>query len=177
MKGAAAAFDAVGGVGAPLAGEGLLRGHQQHYGEIGGKAEGGQPVKLLYKPGIKTARPALIGEGGMSEAVAQHDAPRLKRGKNDIVHMLSPCGLTKQKLADIAKIGCGIKKDAAHHLAYGAAARLACYGDGVARKHKGAGKQVKLSAFAAAVGAFKGYEAAFHRGYRCRGTGVPFVIE
>ena len=144
----------------------MLRGHQQHYGEIGGKAEGGQTVKLLYKPGIKTARPALIGEGGMSEAVAQHDAPRLKRGKNDIVHMLSPCGLTKQKLADIAKIGCGIKKDAAHHLAYGAA-----------RKHKGAGKQVKLSAFAAAVGAFKGYEAAFHRGYRCRGTGVPFVIE
>lgn len=82
----------------------------------------------------------------MSEAVAQHDAPRLKRGKNDIVHMLSPCGLTKQKLADIAKIGCGIKKNAAHHLAYGAAARLAGYGDGAAREHKGAGKQVKLSA-------------------------------
>ena len=78
-------------------------GQIQQQGQVRRKAACGRIVKAAQIFRIQTAPVALVGQGGIGVAVAEHNLPGLQGGADDFGHMLGPVGQKKKELRPAGK--------------------------------------------------------------------------
>ena len=79
-------------------GAGDLKRHVQEDSEVGHKALRGEFVEFPQELHVDAASVALVGEGGVAEAVAEHPLPTRERGFDHVRHHLRARGEEQQNL-------------------------------------------------------------------------------
>src|SRR6266404_8556329 len=136
----------------------------QQDGQVGLKVATQHFVQLQHGLRSQLAAAALVGFGGVGEAVAEDDAPLGQRGKNYLVNMLCARGEHQCHFGGGRQAGgCRVEQDVANLFAGGSAARLAGDDHGNASGTESARELGDLRALAAAVEAFEGDELSARR--------------
>ena len=158
----ACAFHAIG----PGAARGALEPlggacrHQQD-GAIGHDTLAGERVGRFHERAVEPAPIALVGHGGIGEAIAQDHGPALERRGNDLADQLRTCRLEDEQLGSIAHIGVRrVQHHAAQLLAHLGAAGLAKAHDLAAHGGEGVGQKADMGGLAGAVAALERDEHA-----------------
>ena len=132
----------------------------QEKGEIGTQRTGGEAVDVGHVLDPQPAGAALVGEGGVEEAVGDHHAALGQRGEDHLAHQLGPGGGEQQCLGLGGQRDGGVLQDGAHQLPGLGAAGLADTHGVIAQR---AGQQLGLGGLAGAVDSLEGDEQAAHR--------------
>ena len=113
--------------------------------------------------GAELAAAALVGLGGVGEAVAEDDVAGGEGGEDDLGDGLGAVGEHEGEFGEggdgaVGVLGAGVEEDGADAVAEGGVAGVAEGGDGVAVGFKRGCETAKLGGFARAVQAFEGDE-------------------
>jgi hypothetical protein len=107
---------------------------------------GGQVVELANLLQIQPPSVALVGQGGIGEAVANHHLAGCQSGKDTLLHMLSPVCCVQKQLSQRCQ-GIPMQQDLPQRPAQRRPSRLAGTQTGIARLAKLQRKQGLLGSF------------------------------
>ena len=75
--------------------------------DVGPEAATGDAVEIAHDFGVESAPAALIDQGGIGEAVAEHGAAGFERGPDHFVDILGAAGKVEQELGARPDVGAG----------------------------------------------------------------------
>jgi len=176
----AGGFD-VAGVAAAGTGQGGVQIREEKDGQIGLEVVAEQAVKIEDDVGAELASAALVGLGGVSEAVAEDNLGRLEGGGDDLLDGLGAVSEHHGEFGMGGQAGgAGVKKESANVVADGGSAGLAGDDMGPVAAGEPLREALDLGGFAGPVEAFKGDEEAFffvRRHFRLHAWSLPFGEE
>ena len=152
------------------AAEGLVEIGKEQKGEVGLQAAAHGAVHLEDDFAAELTAAALVGFGGVSEAIAENDVAAVEGGRDAFGDAFGAVGKHEAELGlGREVVGLRVEQEAANAVADAGASGLAGNGDAEAECLEMSGQLAELRRFTGAVEAFEGEEEAIRHADRVQG--------